>query len=333
MALGTGGLTITPDGSRVFVVNEKLDSISVVDTNQNAIIATISVASPVALDAHPDGRSVYVAGADGVLTVIDTVTNTVRDRYQVGDTTEGVSLSADGRFAYVSGATDPDNEPLELFQVDTSTGQVAGVISEHDAEQSMGSLAFTKDGRLGIKSGQDLTNPLILDIENRAFSYVDCDCRIARCEEGVSNAPGSATVWDATNRAYVGGWGGYAVDLSTRRVVGQISRKDLQGLPIGVAVGPCPEALNESTRSTASGCAIAPRTDDRLWLYQLGVLLTFLCVRGFKRFGVALRGTKGRAGRVGSRHSCARALTHVRCERMPNKNAAPEVRYRNRNRG
>jgi YVTN family beta-propeller protein len=59
---GPDGIAITPDGSRVYVANTPVGTISVIDTAMDAIIRTITIpngAGPVGLAVTPDGTTLY----------------------------------------------------------------------------------------------------------------------------------------------------------------------------------------------------------------------------------------------------------------------------------
>ena len=56
------GVAVTPDGRKVYVGNRGLNSVSVINTATNTVIATVPVgAFPFGIAATPDGRQVYVA--------------------------------------------------------------------------------------------------------------------------------------------------------------------------------------------------------------------------------------------------------------------------------
>jgi YVTN family beta-propeller protein len=74
----SGGVTGTPDGSKVFVTGD--NSISVIDTTKNTVIDTIPVgASPGDIAVSPDGGRVYAADSvyGSPVLVIDAATNKV----------------------------------------------------------------------------------------------------------------------------------------------------------------------------------------------------------------------------------------------------------------
>ena len=85
-------------GSRAYVANYYDNTVSVIDTNTNTVIKTISVgASPYNLAASPDGTRVYVANQNAnTVSVIDTNTNTVVDTIKLAtvDFERGTSRSA-----------------------------------------------------------------------------------------------------------------------------------------------------------------------------------------------------------------------------------------------
>lgn len=77
---GVLSIAISPDGTRAYVSSPFPGRTSVIDITINEVIATIPVGSPPPfLAVTPDGSRVYVDG-QGVVTAIDTATNTVVGR-------------------------------------------------------------------------------------------------------------------------------------------------------------------------------------------------------------------------------------------------------------
>ncbi len=70
---------ITPDGTRLYVVNFGSNSVSVIDTASNTVIATVPVGTgPQSVGITPDGTLAYVANTgSSTLSIIQTSTNTV----------------------------------------------------------------------------------------------------------------------------------------------------------------------------------------------------------------------------------------------------------------
>jgi YVTN family beta-propeller protein len=102
-----------PDGGKVYVANELSNSVSVIDTATNTVIATIPVGTdPRAVAVSPDGSRVYVTNANhsqpaGTVSVIDGETNTAIATIPVGNTPVGVSVTPDGSRVYVANAFSP----------------------------------------------------------------------------------------------------------------------------------------------------------------------------------------------------------------------------------
>src|SRR5205807_3975516 len=70
---GPAAVSVTPDGSRVYVANEFSNTVAVIDAATNTVTAAVPVGSgPRGAAVTPDGSRVYVANAtDNTVTVID----------------------------------------------------------------------------------------------------------------------------------------------------------------------------------------------------------------------------------------------------------------------
>ncbi len=73
-----GGVTVSPDGSKVFVAIKSTDQVAVVNASANAVLTKVSVGdAPVDVAVSPNGSRVYVVNGAGSVSVINTATNTV----------------------------------------------------------------------------------------------------------------------------------------------------------------------------------------------------------------------------------------------------------------
>jgi YVTN family beta-propeller protein len=92
-------LAISPDGARLYVLNEQDNTVSVIATGSNGLVATIPVGrQPSAIDITPNGDAVYVVSAlDNTVSVIATDTLAVK--------TIGVGAGPRGSGRFIGGVS------------------------------------------------------------------------------------------------------------------------------------------------------------------------------------------------------------------------------------
>ena len=149
LAVGPGAynMALSPDGKFLYTAND--GSVSVIDATTNTVVgAPIALPNPEGyppitydLVVSPDGQRLYVvdSAAPGI-TVIDTTTRTVVNRYPVESGLGGVAVSADGERLYIPSG-DPSGGVLVL---DSATGEKLTVIDAGGAGQVV--IALSPDG-------------------------------------------------------------------------------------------------------------------------------------------------------------------------------------------
>jgi YVTN family beta-propeller protein len=105
---------LSPNQNRLYVANGNSDTISVIDTNNDSVIKTISLsrpgdkykgANPNSVAVSPDGRTLYVTlGGENAVAVVDLQSNRVIGRIPTGWYPNSVTLSKDGKKLYVVNA-------------------------------------------------------------------------------------------------------------------------------------------------------------------------------------------------------------------------------------
>jgi YVTN family beta-propeller protein len=77
---------MSSDGSKLYVANYDDNTVSVINSGTNVVLATIPVGTyPQGISVSPDGSNVYVANeSDSTVSVINTTTNTVSKTIRVG---------------------------------------------------------------------------------------------------------------------------------------------------------------------------------------------------------------------------------------------------------
>ena len=102
------GVSVSPDGSRVYVTNRGSNSVTVIDPVSNNVISTIPVEqNPLGVAVSPDGTKVYVANqGSNTVSVINALTGTITSTITVGSQPAGVCVSPNGNTVYVANFND-----------------------------------------------------------------------------------------------------------------------------------------------------------------------------------------------------------------------------------
>ena len=98
------GIMVNPAGTKVYVANSGSNTVSVIDTDTNAVTATVPVDNaPQEVAINPTGTKAYVTNfGSNTVSVIDTDTNTLISTVSVGRAPVGVAISQDGAKVFVS---------------------------------------------------------------------------------------------------------------------------------------------------------------------------------------------------------------------------------------
>ena len=121
-------LAMTPDGLKAYVSNTGASTVSVIDTLNRIVTATIPTGhpGPQEITVTPDGGRVFVVHQrSGYVAVIDTATDTlVRNVAIDGTEARDVLATPDGRFVYVA-----NYSASEVSVIDTSTYLVKNIFN------------------------------------------------------------------------------------------------------------------------------------------------------------------------------------------------------------
>jgi YVTN family beta-propeller protein len=119
-------VAVSPDGSHVYVANNSGDSVSVINTSNNTVVATVTgLSGPAAVAVSPDGSRVYVTNQGGnSVSVINTSDNTVVATVTVGSNPSGVEVSPDGSRVYVA-----NNGGGSVSVINTSNNTVVATVT------------------------------------------------------------------------------------------------------------------------------------------------------------------------------------------------------------
>src|SRR6266446_2031070 len=146
------------DESMVYVTNFGGNSVSVINTGTNAVVATINLgASPTGVAVSPDGTRAYVTNFAGTtVSVIDTATNTVVGApITVGTNPNAVAVSPDGTRAYV---TNQNSGSVSVINTATNT-----VVTTLNGFNSPRSVAVSPDGTRAYVTNPGVNTVSVID--------------------------------------------------------------------------------------------------------------------------------------------------------------------------
>lgn len=159
------GLSLSADGTRIFVANSWDDTISVVDTRTLEVAATWKVgAEPSSVAEDPSGKFLFVPNRiSDDIAVLDAKTGAEEKRLVSGRGASYVTPSPDGTREFVThvypipntGNTmggDRGVPHVEITVVDTKTAMVADRIRLDGVAHEF-HIAFSRNGRLGVMAG------------------------------------------------------------------------------------------------------------------------------------------------------------------------------------
>jgi YVTN family beta-propeller protein len=161
------GASVSPDGSKVYVSNEYSGTISVINTVNNMVTATVAVGSkPEGIAVSPDGSRVYITnnGANTV-SVINCAVDTILNTIAVGSGPRGITVSPDGNKVYVT------NYNASIVSViNTTTNTVTATITVGDYAAG---ISFCHDGsKVYVAVGGNATVSVINSTTNTVMATI-----------------------------------------------------------------------------------------------------------------------------------------------------------------
>jgi YVTN family beta-propeller protein len=147
-------LTVSKDGTRLYVVAQEANALLVVDAGTHKVLNKITVGNlPHSVILSGDGGKAYVSNqwSDNV-SVIDLASSKVTDTLKTGNGPAGLSLSADGKLLYVV-----DSYSSNISVIDVNTGEER---KRFDAGNNPTGTELSPDGKtLYVTSRRALITP------------------------------------------------------------------------------------------------------------------------------------------------------------------------------
>ena len=236
------------------------NSVSVIDTATNTVVATVPVGQqPVGVAVAPDGKHAYVTNENsGNVSVIDAATNTVVATVAVGSNPFGVAVAPDGKRVYVAREIQvPPSGSNNVSVIDTATNTVVAVAV---AGQPFG-VAVAPDGKRVYFTNLCSNNVSVIDTATNALVAT---VTVGQQPFGVAVTPDGkrAYVANGANCNTSGSNNVSVIDTATNTVVATVP---VGVNPSGVAVTPDgkrayvtnPASSNVSVIDTATNTVVA----------------------------------------------------------------------------
>lgn len=120
-------VSVSPNGSFVYVTNLNSGNVSVISTASNTVVSTVTVGTdPQGVIVSPDENTIYVANySSNTVSVINAATNTVIAAIPVGSGPFGITESPDGSAVYV---TNTETQSSTVSAINTATNTVVSTI-------------------------------------------------------------------------------------------------------------------------------------------------------------------------------------------------------------
>jgi YVTN family beta-propeller protein len=185
-----GFVAVAPNGRYAYVANRESKSLSVVDTAQHRVTATIPVDAgpPQFIAFTPDGERAYLsiynrARSVNSVVVIDTASNRTVATVPVGTRPFALAVSPDGRYVYV-----PEHDIGRVAVMETANNTV---VTEINVLPNPHSIAFSADGRQAYIANHESN---VISVLDTASNTVTATVPVGRSPHSVAVSPDQETV-------------------------------------------------------------------------------------------------------------------------------------------
>jgi YVTN family beta-propeller protein len=148
-----------------YVANIVSNTISVIDTATNMVVAALPLGEVTGIAITPDGKHAYVTQFAGSVSVIDTASNTVVATVTAGSEPGGVAVTPDGQHAYVT-----NSGSSNVSVIATATNTVVATVTVGNLPSG---IAVTPDGtHVYVTNNGDNTVSVIATATNTVVATV-----------------------------------------------------------------------------------------------------------------------------------------------------------------
>lgn len=252
-----------------YITNEDSNTVSVIDTRTNTVVATIPIPlgqGPFGVAVSPDGLLVYVTnrmetGGNYYVSIIDAATNTVTGGVVVGNNPMGVAFNPAGTRAYAG-----IRQAWQLAVINTATSALIAT----PAVQGARGVDVTPDGSricvtqyYHIGGGVFASRLAIVNATTYAVTQVNIEAAGADTPAGVIVTPDGS-------RAYVTNNGSDNVSVVNLTTLAVIATIPVGNNPAGIAVTPDGSRVYVANYGSDSVSVISTATNTVINTFPVG---------------------------------------------------------------
>jgi len=285
------GVVVNPNGKKVYVTNINSNTVSVINTTTNKVTATINgFYKPIGAAFSPDGKKAYVISSGytvendtgwysfgGNVSIIDTATNRVIDKVDIGSDPYGMTITPDGKKLYITysfayyiyyGLSAYEYSNASVFDTTTKNittlqlrGMPFGVTVSPDGKKVYVANQITDIERIGFTT-QKKYYPIVSVVDTVTNKVIDTE-KIGDAPQGVAVSPNGKKV-------YVTDWKDRIVSVIDTTTVTVIATVPVGSSPEGIAVNPDGKKVYVANRGSNTVSVIDTATNKVIATVPVG---------------------------------------------------------------
>lgn len=273
---GPTAIVINKQGTKVYVANEAVTTVAVIDTATNTIEAVINgFNGPSAIVLTPDGTKAYVSnGSNATVSVVDLASNMIIGApIVVGVTPEAIAITPDGNFVYVVNFVSANPGDGSISVISTATNTVIQTIKANFVGPS--NIIIDAAGKYAYiaNTGGDLVSDVgrTVSVLNLKTNKVVDTFKVGIQPNGLAISPNGRFLYVTNSNVQLVALGA-AAGVGIVNVVDIITRKVLeQELLVGFAparIAISSDGMHAYVTNNLSDTVSVLDINDQMWLYK-----------------------------------------------------------------